>query len=216
MTSAPPSCDVPEPPEARDHHLETVKAGTVVHRIHDKRFAAAGFNPGYGDSRFAPIASADGKKIPTMYAATSFACAAFEYVFHDIDPNAAFKSVPWAKIDTLAYSTLQLKRDLNLACLFAPDLLRWNCSRMQLIDTPPSSYPKTRKWSAAIHDSDDVVDGMLWTSRKHDAEKAMIFFGDRVNAAHIDAKTSVDIASDAAALDDLHSLAKRAGIFIAR
>ena len=76
-----------------------------------------------------------------MYAATSFGCAAYESVFHDIDPAATFKTVPLSKVEELAGSRIEIDRDLKLARLFEPELNKWGITRQSLVDTPPSSYP---------------------------------------------------------------------------
>lgn len=219
MTAAPTNAMsiVPTPPSPLKCNLLPLSAGAIVHRIHDKGLRAEQFNPGIkGNSRFAPIKTINGSAIPTAYAATTFACAVFETIFHDIDPDAPFKSVPWTTIEKLSYSTIEFGRDVQLCKMFSADLMRWNCARTQLIDTPPSAYPQTRCWSAAIHESEGAVDGMVWTSRKFDEEKAMMLFGTRLTPSDLIVKSSVTIASDANALSELHLLAKRSGILISR
>lgn len=216
MTSDPAAL-VPAPPCPLTCNTHTLPAGTVVHRIHDTRFRAEEFNPGIqGNSRFAPISTAAGTLIPTCYAATTFACAAYETIFHDIDPDAPFKSVAWTKIASLSYSTLTLERPLRMASFFSADLMKWGLSRTQLVDTAPTTYPKTRLWAAAVHESDASLDGMIWTSRKFDEAKAMLIFGTRVPPGDFSAKSSVVIVSDANALGELHALARRSGILITR
>ncbi|MGD9656150.1 MAG: RES domain-containing protein, partial [Methylocystis sp.] len=132
MTAVPtnPMMIVPTPPSQLKCNVLLLHAGAVVHRIHDKGLQAEQFNPGTrGNSRFAPITTPDGSRILTSYAATTFACAAFETIFHDIDPDAPFKSVPWTTIERLSYSTLEFGRDVRLCKMFSPDLMKWNCAR---------------------------------------------------------------------------------------
>jgi hypothetical protein len=213
--SAIPTSIVPFPPSPLKCNVYTLPAGTVVHRIHDTCFAPEQFNPGIkGNSRFAPIIAADGSRIPTTYAATTYDCAVYETVFHDIDPEEPFKSVPWTSIKKLSYSTLEVTRGIRLAKFFSADLMKWNCSRNQIIDTPPSTYPQTRLWSAAVYNSNESIDGMVWTSRKYDEEKVMLLFGTRLKKSDLVAKSSVVIVSDALVLGDLYALAKRSHIFI--
>ncbi|WP_262031513.1 RES family NAD+ phosphorylase [Microvirga sp. Mcv34] len=189
-------------------------AGRTIHRLHDQRFGATTFNPGFGATRFAPISSGDGSTIPTSYAGTSFACAAFESVFHDIDPVAPFKTVTMRAISALMYSEIRLIRDLRLARLFEPDLNRWGHSRRNLIHTPSSTYPATRLWSAAIHDCDHTLDGMIWTSRKYDPEQVLLLFGTRVASEDLEVIASTHIASSAAWLEEIRALGKRADIVL--
>jgi hypothetical protein len=205
---------VPAPPSSLSCNVMVLEAGRTIHRLHDQRFGATTFNPGIGNTRFAPISSSDGSHIPTIYAGTSFACAVFESVFHDIDPVAPFKSVPMRTISALMYSEIRLVRDLRLARLFEPDLNRWGHSRQNLIDTPPSTYPATRRWSAAIHDCDSTLDGMIWTSRKYDPEQVLLLFGTRVASADLEVITSTQIASSATWLEEIRALGKRAGIIL--
>ncbi|WP_051334034.1 RES family NAD+ phosphorylase [Mesorhizobium sp. WSM3224] len=188
-------------------------AGTELHRVHSKGRRAHEFNPGFGSSRFAPFTSA-GQQVPTMYAATAFGCAAYESVFHDIDPSAAFKTVPMSKVGELTGSRIAIDRDLKLARLFEPDLNKWGITRQSLIDTPPSSYLSTRAWAQAIHDADPALDGMIWTSRRFDEEKCLILFGTRVDEASIDVLSSDDFASAPDLLDRLVELGRLSGIVL--
>jgi hypothetical protein len=57
---------------------------TTLHRIHQAAYGALQFNAGRGNARFSPINDANGKPIPTIYAAATFECAAMESVFHDV------------------------------------------------------------------------------------------------------------------------------------
>ena len=206
---------VPPPPDRIECKLFELEAGTVIHRIHDQRFAAAGFNPGFGKSRFAPF-EVSGAAIPTQYAGTTLACAIFESIFHDIEPSASIKSVGWSTIDRLHYSTVEVTRDLKLARLFTANLSKWGLERTQLIDTPKSTYDQTRLWSPALHQCPQRPDGMIWVSRRYDEEKAMILFGDRVRAADLAPLTTVKVTTDGACMDVVFALAEDAGIDIIR
>ncbi|MFC3326068.1 RES family NAD+ phosphorylase [Mesorhizobium cantuariense] len=188
-------------------------AGTELHRIHSRKRRAHEFNPGFGSSRFAPFTSF-GKQVPTMYAGTSFGCAAYESVFHDIDPSEAFKTVPMRNVEELSGSLIRIDRDLQLARLFEPDLNKWGITRQLLIDTPPSSYPSTSAWAQAIHDANPTLDGMIWTSRRFDEEKCLILFGTRVDESSIDVVNSDGFASSPALLDRLVELGRLSGIVL--
>ncbi|MEO3388771.1 RES family NAD+ phosphorylase [Mesorhizobium sp. CAU 1741] len=191
----------------------TIRVGTRLHRIHARRFQAEEFNPGMGSSRFAPFASA-GSQVPTMYAGTTFACAAYETIFHDIDPAATFKSVSMVEVEQRAVSCIEVDRDLKLARLFEPDLNRWGLTRKDLIDTPRSLYPQTSLWAAAIHDSDPTLDGMIWTSRRFDEEKCIILFGARLDPDSISVQSSEHFATSPGSLAALREAGQLAGITI--
>ncbi|MBB3956964.1 RES family NAD+ phosphorylase [Novosphingobium sediminicola] len=204
---------VPPPPSPLSCNLHTLTKSTVIHRIHDKRFGAIDFNPGFGNTRFAPF-RVGGKFVPTAYAATSLECAIYETLYHDIEPAALFKSVYWTDLAKLVYSTVEVARDIDVAKLFTADLLKWHMVRGQLIDTPKSCYPQTQLWSPAIHGSGPTVGGMVWTSNKYDEDRAMLLFGDRVAIGDLNPLSSVDIISDPTTLQLVTDLAARSGIDI--
>lgn len=59
----------------------TLPAATELHRIHRAVYKAEQFNPtAEGDARFSPIRDAEGAIVPTIYAAQTFACAAYEII----------------------------------------------------------------------------------------------------------------------------------------
>lgn len=182
--------------------------------MHDVRFGGTSFNPGFGHSRFAPFQDLDGIQVPTAYAGSTFACAAFEYVFHDIDPTASFKTVPISTLAKIGVSSLSLRRPLKLAALFEIDLNRLGVTRGQLIDTPPSTYIETVGWARAIHASSDAVDGIVWTSRKCDPDLALMLFGDRVGASDLELLASSQLTDNPAHLAKVRDLGLRAGITI--
>jgi hypothetical protein len=205
---------VPPPPSGLSCNVLHLKAGTPLHRIHARSRRAYEFNPGFGHSRFAPFTDAAGAKVPTMYAATSFGCAAYESVFHDIDPFASFKSVPMSRVEELAGSVIEFDRDLKLARLFEPDLNKWGLSRRSLIDTPPSTYPQTQAWAAAIHEANPSLDGMIWTSRRFDEEKCLVLFGTRVDEISVSVLRSEEFARAPDLLDNLVELGRLSGIVL--
>ena len=185
----------------------------ILHRIHEAKFDANGFNPGSGNSRFSPFTVA-GMRIPTSYAATSLECATFETIFHEVDPSAAFKTVPLSLIERLSYSTFELGRDLYLATFYSADLMKFGLERRHVIDTPKTEYATTRLWSPAVHQSDPKAAGMVWISRKYDQEKSIMFFGDRVASKELIPTSSVRIVDHAHTLETIFELGQRAGIDI--
>lgn len=212
MSSAHPGASAsPPPPGDLKFRLERVAQGRILHRIHDSRFEPVGFNPGYGNSRFAPFAVSS-SVVPTAYAATSFECAAFETIFHDVDAAAPFKTVAVSQLARLSYSTFVASRDLNLAALFSADLMRFGLQRHQVIDTPAMAYATTRLWSVAAHSYAPSADGMIWVSRRYDEERALVMFGDRLPENTLMPLSSTPILQNAMALKTLLDLGDRAGI----
>lgn len=190
--------------------------GVVLHRIFDATFPANGFNPCQGQpSRFAPIYDQNSDCVPSLYAGESFDCTAFETVFHNISPAAKLKVVRLGAIRGRAYVKLRLKRPLRLAALFAPELKALRLRRSQLIDTSAKWYSKTAAWAAAIHNQYADLEGLVWTSRQCDPERAVLLFGDRVQPSDLEIVASqTDIAQSSVLLAALRRCGMRAAITI--
>ncbi|WP_375462118.1 RES family NAD+ phosphorylase [uncultured Enterovirga sp.] len=196
-------------------NTQNLTKGTVLHRTHASSFGPAQFNPCKGQpTRFAPFVDAAGSCVPTLYAASTREAAAFESIFHDIEPTAPFKTVRLDVVEARSVSRIAPKRDLMLARLFAPDLKAWGLSRTQLIETPKSTYDKTVLWAEAVHRARNDVDGLIWTSRQCDPDVCVILFGDRVAESDFVEVERIDVSADAALLLELRNFGQRAGITI--
>ncbi len=196
--------------------LQRLAAGTPLHRLHDRAYAATGFNPGTGPSRsrFAPIRSATGTPIPTLYAAQTFECATHETVFHDIVHDQPLKSVPLSRLEPVIHSIIETQRDLAMVLLFEPDLNAWGLTRRDLIDTLPIHYTTTARWAEAIHAAHPDADGMVWTSRRCDPGTAYLLFGDRLAFGSIKPMSSSALTGTDAELLAVIGFGRRAGIGI--
>ena len=208
--------NVPSPPSLFPPiNTQTVAKGAILHRTHAASFRPAEFNPCKGQpTRFAPFTNAIGQCVPTLYVATSREAAAFESIFHDIEPAAPFKTVRLDVVESRAVSAIAPKRDLLVAGLFAPDLKAWSLSRGELIDTPKSTYSQTVLWAQAIHRARPDLDGLIWTSRQCDPAQCSVLFGDRVGEAEFDVHDRIDVSTDAMLLLELRTFGRRAGITI--
>jgi ABC-type multidrug transport system fused ATPase/permease subunit len=110
----------PPPSPFPNINTQTITKGTVLHRTHGAGFRSAQFNPCMGQpTRFAPFNDPSGACVPTLYAATSREAAAFESIFHDIEPAAAFKTVRLDVVETRSVSRIAPKRDHGWAGLLA-------------------------------------------------------------------------------------------------
>lgn len=165
-------------------------------------------------TRFAPFMNNAGACVPTLYAATSREAAAFESIFHDIEPTAPFKTVRLDTVESRSVSRIAPKRDLLVAGLFAPDLKAWGLSRGELIETPKSTYGQTAVWAQAIHSARSDLDGLIRTSRQCDPDRCVILFEDRVGEADFDIHDRIDVSANADLLLELRNFGKRAGITI--
>lgn len=189
-----------------------IKAGTRFHRVHDQRFGSCSFNPGKGrPSRFAPLCVGS-DPIPTQYLATDYECAVHETIFHDVPIDEMNKTVGVDNIKPLAHSVIELKRDLVLVPLFAPDLAKWRISRVDLIDTTPYAYHITAQWALAIHQSRPDAHGLIWTSKRCDPQQAVLLFGDRVAEAELLGISNVPIYSDIGEMRQIVAYAARVDI----
>ncbi len=219
--SAGPSRPIDSPASDLPFNTRLIKSGTEIHRIHNEKWQPDAFNPGASidsaagnvGSRFAPIRSR-GRFVPTMYGANSLGCAAFETIFHDIDPAARFKTVSMSALSSLRYSVLTLNEELQLTPLFTPDLKKLSLERRDLIDCPALHYSITRPWAAAIHDSPRSPAGLIWASRQFDEDKAYMLFGTRIDHSYLTVARSVSIVGHAETLEQLRQFGERAGITI--
>jgi hypothetical protein len=208
---------IPRPP-ATFPAINRIKLplATDLHRIHNSSFTGNSFNPCQGrPSRFAPLFRSDGTCIPTMYAATNLECAVHETVFHEIQYDAKYKSIGYQEIEKLDYSVVRTRRDLVLAGLFEPDLNRWGLTRRQLIDTFAADYEAAAEWAIALHDNFSDIDGLVWTSRRCDPERAYLLFGDRLPVHLIDPVHRARIGETNELLLQIRGFADRANILIA-
>jgi TFIIF-interacting CTD phosphatase-like protein len=149
-----------------------------------------------------------------MYAGSTLECAVHETLFHEIQHDAPRKSIPFSVVENSSYAIVQPRRDLVLAGLFEPDLNLWGLTRHQLIDTFAADYEATAKWAVAIHDTFSDIDGLVWTSRRCDPEKAYLLFGDRVLSDQLDIMSQEAIRGTNRLLQRLRNFAERAGILL--
>ncbi|WP_426127978.1 RES family NAD+ phosphorylase [Pararhizobium sp. PWRC1-1] len=171
-----------------------MKAGARLHRVHDQRFGSCTFNPGKGrPSRFAPLLLGS-DRIATQYLATDYECAVHETIFHDVPIDEPNKTVGFDNIKLLVHSVVELKHDLTLVPLFAPDLAKWGVSRADLIDTTAADYQITAQWALAIHQSRPDAHCLIWTSKRCDPPQAVLLFGDRVAETDLTGMSTVGAA----------------------
>ncbi|MBW7921885.1 MAG: RES domain-containing protein [Rubellimicrobium sp.] len=208
MTLPVPPARLPPP------NSETLPAGAALFWVHRSDLEPAAFNPGLGaDGRFSPITDRAGAVVPSLYAATSPAAAAFETIFHDVLPGP-FASVPDAMLQARRASRLRTRRALTIVQLHAPDLRRWSLTPDGLIATPSRDYTVTARWAEAIHRQFADMHGLVWTSNRCDPERCYLFFGNRVQAADFDIAESAGLGSAGPARDAVVAAARRAGIVI--
>lgn len=108
----------------------------------------------------------------TCYLGTSLAVAVAETVLHDLKPQNGCFQVDVASIES-RYVVHFEGDPLVLADLTGAALKRIG-GHAGLTGT--ASYTTTKRWSAAVHDHPDRVDGFLYMSRHKNDEKAVVLF----------------------------------------
>lgn len=194
-------------------NTRVLAAGSQLVRLHDPSFQGDEPNPCRGGpTRFAPVYQPTGECLPTLYAATTFECAVFESVFHDISHAALNKFIPLAKVTSRAVSRLELTADLTIARLNEPDLNRFGMTRSDLIDTNATEYAMTARWAEALHRANPAVAGLGWTSRRCDPDLAYVLFADRLAAGAVIVTERIEIAASPHHLQLIEGFGQRAGI----
>ena len=211
------SADTPAPSAGLDLSMIILPVDSILHRVHLAHYGATAFNPGvHGNARFSPIRNAEGQPIPTLYAGASLACALMETVFNDVPHVPGFKSLDRARFIRQVHSTLTLRQPLQLVDLASIPLRRLGISRRQLIDTEKDTYPATRRWAEAIHTQCPSAQGLSWISRQDDSARALVLFGDRIEAgALVQSGASSPLLDEAGTCcDAVLDLAERLGVCI--
>jgi hypothetical protein len=182
------SCGLPAPRPAEPFRLRRVTPREVPRWYHvycteaDPATGAGTFAQGWGDTRFAPLQQADGMPVHTYYAASTPECAWLESVLHDV-PLAPPGLI---EIDRLRHFHLATLRLAALDCvsfhsLDLPPLQ--HLSRAQLVDSLPTCYAETRAWAQAAFDQRPQAHGIAYGSRRHDAARCLLLFGQRLPTA---------------------------------
>lgn len=180
------SCGLPVPGPAEAFTQRLIRTDEVASWYHvyctrtwpDTR--ADTFAQGWGDTRFAPIAQADGSPVHTYYAASTPECAYMESVLHDVplSPPGHFE------VDALAFFhlvELELPEPLNCVSFHTPFLPQLqNLTRAQLIDSLPVCYPETRAWARAAYLQCPDAQAIAYGSRRDDAGRCLMLFGQRL------------------------------------
>ena len=141
---------------------------------------ATTFAQAWGDTRFAPIAQADGTPVHTYYAASTPEAAYMESVLHDVSlsPPGLFE------VDALRHyrlATVEVPPSVRCVSFHSKDLPRLhNLTRALLIDSAPVCYPETRAWSQAAFLQRPAAQAIAYTSRRDDSGRCVMLFKQRL------------------------------------
>ena len=176
------SCGLPVPGPSEDFTVRTVtsvEVGVWYHvyksRAHPGTTALT-FAEGWGSTRFAPIAQADGTPVHTYYAASTTDAVYMESVLHDValSPPGIFE------VDSLRhYHLVQLAMPPSLRCVsfHTHDLPRLQgISRAQMVDSLPACYPETRAWAEAAYLQRPDAQAISYGSKRNDSGRCLMLF----------------------------------------
>lgn len=188
----PGACPVPDPDPVlvgKTLLLHAYPSGIPFRRVYATRYGYGEFNPGSGQSRFAPL-ERDGDPIPTLYGANTSKAALLETIFHDVAAPQTDRLIHIADLRDHGLAYLNTPMELRLIDLRDDALANIGLERRQLVSTPASHYPCTQQWAASLHAAtsrvDPLVHGIIWYSRQAELtgqqhpEEVFMLFGDRV------------------------------------
>ena len=153
--------------------------------MHEHRFGYDDFNPGRGESRFAPIA--DPSPIPTLYAGANEAVTLIESVFHNVGAESIERTVVESALRRRGLAHMVPGRPLVLLDLRDEALRALGLARSEIVATSAEHYRCTREWGRwlhARHPGGRAPDGLLWHSRQaeltgHAPGEVLVLWGDR-------------------------------------
>ncbi len=180
------SCGLPQPGPTEDFTIRAVTRKEVdvwyhVYSTFDHPGTSAlTFAEGWGSTRFAPIAQADGTPVHTYYVASTTEAVTMESVLHDIalSPPGVFE------VDKLRYYflvKLELPQSLQCVSFHTHDLPRLQqISRAQMIDSLPACYPETRAWAQAAYLQRPDAQAISYGSKRNDSGRCLMLFKQRM------------------------------------
>lgn len=186
------------------------------------------FNPNRGmdwtvatiGARFSPFPDTPTENVPTLYAATTYAAAALESVFHQV-PHVQNAQVTRSQVEAWEYFELETLRDLSIVRLINPKLRSLGVNGRtesiredELIHTPASQYPHTRTWAKLLHDHVPGIEGLAWRPRLGGEGEAYVFFGDRCGQGDFKVISAPTALTSPAEYAKIKAVADAAGISI--
>lgn len=165
----PDHCPVaPHLPELRP---TTLAAGTPFFRVYDATWGYDEFNPGYGDTRFAPVDDpVTGSRLPSMYLAGTSTAALLETVFRDVH-HGADRIVYARSLRGMVLAQLRLPQDAVVGDLRDAELAHHDLTRAEVVSSPAEHYPCTRRLARealAQPIAGGSIVGLLWQTRQRE------------------------------------------------
>ncbi|MCU1495555.1 MAG: hypothetical protein JWO62_3319 [Acidimicrobiaceae bacterium] len=133
--------------------------------------------------RFSPVRCGVAQILPVLYAGEDLGCALGETVFHDLpDDPAVPGEVFRADLLTLRASTIEIKRDVELADLTDAGLAALGYGRDEVATPGPAEYDTTAKWGQLAWDQGGL-NGLVWNSRRTPNRLSFMLFVDSVSSS---------------------------------
>lgn len=176
--------------------LTTLRAGTVLFRIHQKRFPADAFNPVpchryYGGGRFD---ATDDDPYAYMYAGSTVDVAVAETLLRDLSPDdTGIRQLPRPKVAGRRISAIEVTADLELVSLRSGTDLGAVAQDTWLTMCDPRDYAQSRHWAHWIRSHAKSAAGYVWLSRREPGAAAYVLFGDRFSPSVITPTVHPDI-----------------------
>jgi hypothetical protein len=167
----------------------TLARGRTLYRVYSGTYGYDQHNPGFGDTRFAPIDDpTTGKRLPNMYLGETPTTVLLESVFHDVH-DAGSKVIYDHQLVGKLLAHMVVPDDARLGDLRDPALDELGLTRGEVVSSPAEHYPCTRKLAiAALGQSHTPpLQGLIWHSRQAELAKAppqevIVLFGERYKA----------------------------------
>lgn len=162
----------------------TLDQGRPLYRVHDGTCGYDEFNPGWGDTRFAPVDDpVTGNRLPHVYLGESPTAVLLESVFHDVDDRGSVTAYD-AHLHEKLLAHIEVPADATIGDLRDPQLARLGLARSQVVSSPAEHYPCTRRLAIAVlaQSHDPPLQGLIWHSRQAELvskplEEVIVLFG---------------------------------------
>jgi RES domain len=164
----------------------TLARGRTLYRVYDGTYGYDQHNPGFGDTRFAPIDDpTTGKRLPNMYLGETPTTVLLESIFHDVHDTGSMVIYEHTLVGKLL-AHMAVPDNATLGDLRDPALDKLGLTRREVVSSPAEHYPCTRKLAiAALAQSHTPsLEGLIWDSRQAELAKApqqevVVLFGER-------------------------------------
>jgi hypothetical protein len=173
------------PPERFDSppRAMLLPAGTVLWRVHHRRFDSCQFTDRPADGHFGGgrfDATAD-QPYPFLYAAPKESTAVAERLLRGRQFGGYRRRViERASIAGRRLSALETTRELRLITLVSATDLATVYQDDWLVQADEAEYGRTRRWGHRLRREDPAAAGLVWQSRRDRPHLSMVLFADRL------------------------------------